>query len=89
MSCDGNMDEVAIWSGSDQRANVAEIYNGGLPNDLNNLPTAPQPTTWQRMGEDVLWNGFAFTMTDVNGGYVNRGIGLDASDPNPTTDVPT
>ena len=85
---DGNMDEVAIWSGSDQRANVSEIYNGGLPNDLNNLPTAPQPTTWQRMGEDVLWNGFAFTMTDVNGGYVNRGIGLNASDPNPTTDVP-
>ena len=85
---DGNIDEVAIWSGSDQRANVSEIYNGGLPNDLNNLPTAPQPTTWQRMGEDVLWNGFAFTMTDVNGGYVNRGIGLNASDPNPTTDVP-
>ena len=85
---EGLLNEFSIWSGSDQRANVSEIWNGGLPNNLNNLPTAPQPTTWQRMGEDVLWNGFAFTMTDVNGGYVNRGIGLNASDPNPTTDVP-
>ena len=85
---EGLLNEFSIWSGSDQRANVSEIWNGGLPNDLNNLPTAPQPTTWQRLGEDVLWNGFAFTMTDVNGGYVNRGIGLNASDPNPTTDVP-
>ena len=83
----GNIDELAIYT-EDMASYISEIYNGGLPNDLNNLPTAPQPTTWQRMGEDVLWNGFAFTMTDVNGGYVNRGIGLNASDPNPTTDVP-
>ena len=84
----GNMDEVAIWSGSDQRANVSEIYNGGLPNDLNNLPTAPQPTTWQRFGDNgATWNGFSWTMTDVNGSYVNRGVNMVEA--NRTTDVPT
>tara|TARA_R110000782_G_scaffold22774_1_gene60048 strand:- start:10 stop:1506 length:1497 start_codon:yes stop_codon:yes gene_type:complete len=82
----GNMDEVAIWSGSDQRANVSEIYNGGLPNDLNNLPTAPQPTTWQRMGENATWSGFAWTMYDVNGNYRHRGAGIPEE--GRTTDVP-
>ncbi len=86
---DGNIDELAIWSGSDQRANVAEIYNGGVPNDLNTLPTAPQPTTWQRMGEDAVWDGSEFVMTDVNGGYVNTNRFMSPTDPNPTTDVPT
>ena len=84
----GNVDEFAIWVGSDQRANVSEIWNGGLPNDLNTLPTAPQPTNWFRMGEFATWNGRAFSMTDVNNSYVVRSQGLNASDPNPTTDVP-
>ena len=84
----GNVDEFAIWVGSDQRANVSEIWNGGLPNDLNTLPTAPQPTNWFRMGEFAIWDGRAFSMTDVNNSYVVRSQGLNASDPNPTTDVP-
>ena len=87
----GNIDELAIWSGQDLRdqSKVSEIYNGGLPNDLNTLPTAPQPTNWFRMGEFATWNGRAFSMTDVNNSYVVRSQGLNASDPNPTTDVPT
>ena len=87
----GNIDEVSIWKSESLRSasDVAEIYNGGLPNDLNNLPTAPQPTTWFRMGENATWNGSKFVMTDVNGGYVNTSIGITPSDPNPTTDVPT
>ena len=84
---EGLLNEIAIWSGSDQRANVSEIYNGGLPNDLNNLPTAPQPTTWQRMGENATWSGFAWTMYDVNGNYRHRGAGIPEE--GRTTDVPT
>lgn len=86
----GFMNEFAIWAGEDLRSasDVAEIYNGGVPNDLNSLSTVPQPTTWQRMGEDAVWDGSKFVMTDVNGGYVNTSIGLLPTDPNPTTDVP-
>jgi hypothetical protein len=53
----GNLDEFAIWAGTDQRANVSEIYGGGQAVDLNNLATAPQPTTWFRMGDNATWNG--------------------------------
>ena len=83
----GNLDEFAIWSGTDQRANVSEIYGGGQAVDLNNLATAPQPTTWQRFGDNgATWNGATWTMTDVNGGYTNRSINMVEA--NRTTDVP-
>ena len=42
------VDEVAIW-GSDQSANVADIYNGGTPFDLDTLATSPDH--WWRMGD--------------------------------------
>jgi len=47
----GNIDEFSIWD-TDQRANVAEIFNGGIPDDLNNLATVPAPNLWYRMGEN-------------------------------------
>jgi len=42
------VDEVAIWS-SDQTANIADIYNGGVTHDLSSLTTAPD--NWWRMGD--------------------------------------
>lgn len=82
----GKIDEVAIWSGTDLRNDVATIYNNGEPTDLNNNGLTA-PTTWQRMGEDATWNGATWTMTDVNGGYTNRSINMVEA--NRTTDVPT
>ena len=46
----GNIDEVAIFN-TDQSANVAEIYNGGVPTDLTDL----SPMTWWRMGENAVF----------------------------------
>jgi len=82
----GNLDEVAIWSGTDLRNDVATIYNNGTPTDLNNNGLTA-PTTWQRMGDNATWNGATWTMTDVNGGYTNRSINMVEA--NRTTDVPT
>tara|TARA_R110002012_G_scaffold96021_1_gene231710 strand:+ start:844 stop:2133 length:1290 start_codon:yes stop_codon:yes gene_type:complete len=42
------VDELAIW-GSDQSGNVADIYNGGAPFDLDTL--SPSPDHWWRMGD--------------------------------------
>ena len=50
----GNIDEFSIWD-TDQRANVAEIYNSGTPDDLNNLATVPAPNLWYRMGDDATY----------------------------------
>lgn len=44
----GKVDELAIW-GSDQSANVADIYNSGVPFDLDTLTTSPDH--WWRMGD--------------------------------------
>jgi hypothetical protein len=82
----GFLDEVAIWSGEDLRNDVATIYNNGTPTDLNNNGLTA-PTTWQRFGDNgATWNGATWTMTDVNGGYVNRSINMVEA--NRTTDVP-
>ena len=81
----GNLDEVAIWSGTDLRNDVATIYNNGVPTDLNNNGLTA-PTTWQRMGDLASWNGATWTMTDVNGSYTNRSINMVEA--NRTTDVP-
>lgn len=42
------VDEVAVW-GSDQSANVVDIYNSGSPFDLDTLTTSPDH--WWRMGD--------------------------------------
>ena len=44
----GNIDEFAIWSGTDLRNDVATIYNNGKPADLTSL----NPTSWYRAGEN-------------------------------------
>jgi hypothetical protein len=45
---DCKVDELAVW-GSDESANVASIYNGGVPLDLSGL--ASSPVHWWRMGD--------------------------------------
>jgi hypothetical protein len=84
----GKIDEVAIWSGTDFRTqpDVDTIYNGGIPNNLNDNGLTI-PTTWFRMGEEATWNGTTWTMTDVNGGYVNTSANM--AEASRTTDVPT
>ena len=75
----GNIDEVAIWSGTDLRNDVSTIYNSGVPNNLNdNGLTAP--TTWYR------FEGTGTTATDSgtggNDGTLINGVVR-------STDVPT
>jgi len=46
----GLIDEVAIWSNSDQSANAIKIYNLGVPNDLVST-SFTSPTAWYRFEE--------------------------------------
>jgi hypothetical protein len=83
------IDEFAVWNSTTLTQTQAnELYNGGTPSDLNNIASGlSSPTTWLRMGENSVWNGFTWTMTDVNGGAVLRGVNMQES--SRTTDVPT
>jgi len=85
----GNIDEVAIWSGTDLRNDVATLYNSGVPNNLNdNGLTAP--TTWYRMGEAANYSGGAWTLTDQgSGGNDGTSTTLPAPPTEPSTDVPS
>ena len=69
----GYIDEVAIWGGQDLSDDVATIYNGGVPNNLNdNGLTAP--TTYYRCGDndtsptiiDRGTSGYNLTMTNFS-----------------------
>ena len=50
----GNLDEVAIYT-QDVASYVSDIYGGGIAVDLNNLLSAPQPTSWYRNGDNGSW----------------------------------
>jgi hypothetical protein len=47
----GNMDDFAIWP-QDMGAYKSDIYNGGEPGDLTNLPIGPSPDVWYKMGDE-------------------------------------
>lgn len=47
----GSMDEVALWNSALSSAAVTEIYNSGVPNNLDTLSNASSPTVWYRCGE--------------------------------------
>ena len=86
---DGFMDELAIWSSTDLRnqSDVDTIYNGGIPNDLNNNGLAA-PTTWFRMGEAATYAGGAWTLVDQGSGS-NNGSSTTLPTEALSTDVPT
>jgi len=48
---EGKLDEAAIWNSTLSSDALTEIYNSGVPNDLDSLSNASSPTVWYRMGE--------------------------------------
>jgi len=80
----GSIDELAIWVGSDQRANVSDIYNGGVPFDLSTLTTSPDH--WWRMGDGDTWGGSSWTLSDNIGSYDLTSVFMEEADR--ITDVP-
>ena len=66
---DGLTDELALWD-TDEPSNVAAIYNGGVPHDLNSLGS--KPDHWWRMGDGDTYpllqdnaGSLDFTMTNM------------------------
>lgn len=76
----GNIDEFAIWSGTDLRNDVATIYNSGVPNNLNdNGLTAP--TSWYRF-EEGSGTTIADSGSSTNNATIQNSVTFE-------TDVPT
>ena len=83
----GNIDELAIWSGSDLRSasDVSSIYNSGVPSDLNDTSGIAVPTTYFRMGEQSTFSS-QWSMTDINGSYAVTSSNMVLA--SRTTDIP-
>ena len=76
----GNMDEFAIWSGTDLRDDVATLYNSGVPGNLNdNGLTAP--TSWYRF-EEGSGTSIADSGSSTNDATIQNSVTF-------STDVPT
>jgi hypothetical protein len=75
----GNVDEVSCWA-TDERANVAEIYNGGVTHDLSKL--AAPPDIWYRLGDGSgdSWNGSAWTFDDEIGTNPLTSVNMEEGD---------
>lgn len=87
----GLIDEVAMWD-SDQTANLASIYNSGVPSDLSTL----SPLHWWRMGDNDSGTGTTITDQGVDSGGNPNGndatiVNGSSGNTSPTysTDVPS
>ena len=57
------IDEVAIWDSALTSSQISQVYNGGLPPNLNGL----SPNAWYRMGDDSSdsWGGTNWTIVNA------------------------
>ena len=71
----GNIAQLAIWSGTDLRNDVATIYNNGSPNDLNNNGLTA-PTTWYKLNASDTYDGTNWTIEDHAGSNDGTSSGM-------------
>ena len=62
----GVMSNVAIWNTELTPAQVTEIYNEGLPSNLNNF-SGTAPVAWWQLGSNSSWTSPAWTVLDEIG----------------------
>ena len=76
----GQIDEISVFSSAVSDANVATIYNSGVPGDLTDL----EPFNWWRMGDSD--GGTGTTITDL--GSAGRDLTL-VNGPTFSSEVPS
>jgi len=47
----GRIDEFSIWDGALNASDITKLYNGGVPNGLNDLSLSANILLWLRMGD--------------------------------------
>lgn len=80
LSTNGNIDEVAAWNVN--TISPSDIYNGGTPNNLNDLATVP--TNYWRMGDGATFP----TIPDVGSLASNDGTMTNMTSGDIVTDTP-
>ncbi len=69
---DGSISNVSIWNTALTSSQVSEIYNEGLPSNLNNHSAYSNLVSWWQLGSNSSWNGNRWIVADekgTNNGY--------------------
>ena len=64
---DGSISNVSIWDTDLTSAQVTEIYNEGLPSDLNSHSTYSNLVSWWQLGENSSFDGNDWIVADEKG----------------------
>ena len=84
----GRLEEFGIWRTELNLIEVQEIYNSGLPTDLNEHSKGADLELWNRFGDGDLWNGSTWTFYD-NSTNSNNMIGINLEEVDVIADVPS
>ena len=63
----GNLSNVAIWNSELNASQVKEIYNEGLPSNLNSHSAYSNLVSWWKLGEGVSYDGTYLIAQDYKG----------------------
>jgi len=69
---DGSISNVSVWNTALTSSQVREIYNEGLPSNLNNHSAYSNLVSWWQLGSNSSWNGNRWIVADekvTNNGY--------------------
>jgi hypothetical protein len=82
----GFLNNGAVWGAALTDDEVLEVFNGGIPMDLNlDAPQRASLISWWKLGDDASWDGTDWHIPDqvgINNGIsdVGGGAGADAMD---------
>ena len=71
---DGILSNMAVWNSDLTASQAREVYNEGLPSDLNTF-SGPAPTAWWKLGEGVSYDGTYIYARD----YIGNNHGVSAA----------
>ncbi len=87
------LDEVSIFNSALSGPAVTEIFNSGVPNNLNTLSNASAPVVWFRMGENATFSNPGgvgnWTLLDKGTGSNSNGTSANMEEDDRTQNYPT
>jgi hypothetical protein len=69
---DGKLSNVSIWNSALTSSQVTEVYNSGVPSNLNNHSAVSSLVSWWQLGSNSSFNSNSWTVLDEKG--TNDGV---------------
>jgi hypothetical protein len=74
---EGFLNNVSIWDISFNQSQITELFNDGVPGDLNHHSARASGVSWWPCGENTTWDGTDWTASDVWGGFDAVSVDMD------------